>query len=79
MLTLAEHLLFAPSHQKIEHPNVNKGLFEYSIETLSNYGYKLNNISLDLHNSDFENNVETEYERKFSNKGLTINRLEARK
>ena len=54
-------------------------LFEFSIESLSEFGYKLKNISLDLHNSDFENNVMTEYERKFGEKGIKINRLEAYK
>lgn len=57
----------------------NTSLFEFSIESLSFYGYKLKNISLDLHNSDFERNVMTEYEKKFSSKGIKINRLEAYK
>ena len=57
----------------------NTALFEFSIESLSEFGYKLKNISLDLHNSDFKNNVMTEYERKFSEKGIKINRLEAYK
>lgn len=57
----------------------NTSLFEFSIESLSFYGYKLKNISLDLHNSDFEGNVMTEYEKKFSSKGIKINRLEAYK
>ena len=37
----------------------------------------LSNISLDLHNSDFPNNIMTEYEEKFSKFG-PIYRLEAR-
>ena len=57
----------------------NTSLFEFSLESLSEYGYKLRNISLDLHNSDFEGNVMTEYEKKFSSKGVKINRLEAYK
>lgn len=57
----------------------NTHLFEFSIESLSNYGYKLKNISLDLHNSDFSGNIMTEYEKKFSSKGVKINRLEAYK
>ena len=57
----------------------NISLFEFSLESLSEYGYKLKNISLDLHNSDFEGNVMTEYEKKFSDKGVKINRLEAYK
>lgn len=54
----------------------NRNLFEFSIVSLSNYGYKINDISLDLHSSNQEN-VETEYERKFSSKGSLIYKLDA--
>ena len=54
----------------------NVHLFEFSIESLSCFGYKLKNISLDLHNSDYDENIMTEYEKKFSEKGIKINRLE---
>ena len=57
----------------------NIHLFEFSIESLNEYGYKLKNISLDLLNSDIEENFMTEYEKKFSEKGIRINRLEAYK
>jgi tRNA (guanine-N7-)-methyltransferase len=56
----------------------NIKLFAFSIESLSNYGYKLQNVTLDLHSEDIEN-VETEYEKKFSSQGIRINRLEAYK
>ena len=56
----------------------NIKLFAFSIESLSNYGYTLKNVTLDLHSEDIEN-VETEYEKKFSSKGIRINRLEAYK
>ena len=55
----------------------NRLLFEFSLESLNNYGMILSNISLDLHNSDFPNNIMTEYEEKFSKFG-PIYRLEAR-
>lgn len=57
----------------------NVHLFEFSLESLSEFGYKLRNISLDLHNSDYEDNIMTEYEKKFSEKGIKINRVEAYK
>lgn len=63
----------AEIHQKTD----NMKFFEYSIEQLSCYGFKLKNISLDLHNSDFEGNIETEYEHKFASLGMPIYRLEA--
>ena len=56
----------------------NMHFFEFSIESFSQSGFKLSNISLDLHNSDFEGNIVTEYESKFSQQGFPIYRLEAR-
>ena len=43
----------------------NRNLFEYSLESLTNYGYKIAKISLDLYNSDIMDNIATEYEEKF--------------
>jgi len=56
----------------------NMKFFEYSIESFSQNGFKLSNISLDLHNSGFEGNIVTEYEQKFSSQGYPVYRLEAR-
>mgnify|MGYP002671788798 CR=1 FL=1 len=56
----------------------NMHFFEFSIESFSQNGFKLSNISLDLHNSDFEGNIVTEYEARFSSQGYPIYRLEAR-
>jgi len=50
----------------------NQGLFEYSLCSLSQYGYQFTEISLDLHHSMIEENVRTEYEEKFSRKGQAI-------
>lgn len=56
----------------------NRDLFIYSIESLSNYGYKLSNISFDLHESS-DNIITTEYEDKFVSIGKNIYYLEALK
>ena len=64
----------APICQKTD----NMHFFEYSIESFSKAGFEISNVSLDLHNSDFEGNIETEYEQKFSSQGYPIYRLEAR-
>ncbi|UKJ80433.1 tRNA (guanosine(46)-N7)-methyltransferase TrmB [Bacillus sp. PK9-021] len=56
----------------------NQGLFEYSLTSFSEYGLLLKYISLDLHKSDFEGNVMTEYEEKFSQKGSRIYRCEVK-
>ncbi len=55
----------------------NAPLFEFSLNSFSDYGMKLKNITLDLHNSRFEGNVMTEYEKLFSEKGQPIYRCEA--
>ncbi len=56
----------------------NRGLFEFSLNSFADFGLKLKNITLDLHNSGFEGNVMTEYEKLFSEKGQPIYRCEAR-
>ena len=60
--------------QKTDNPR----FFEFSIENLSQSGFALSNVSLDLHNSSFEGNIVTEYENRFASQGLPIYRLEAR-
>lgn len=55
----------------------NRGLFEFSLVSMSHYGMKLNYVSLDLHAEMPEDNVMTEYEEKFSSKGQPIYRLES--
>lgn len=56
----------------------SQGFFEYSLESFSQNGFVLSEISLDLHKSDFEDNIITEYEEKFVNQGLPIYRLVAK-
>ena len=55
----------------------NQKLFEFSLNSFCTEGFKLRNITLDLHNSDFEGNVITEYEQRFMDLGQPIYRLEA--
>lgn len=55
----------------------NIDLFAYSLETLSEKGYKFKKVSLDLHKEDIPN-VMTEYEEKFSKQGIKINYLRAK-
>ena len=57
----------------------NRKLFEYSIISLTNYGYKIDEISLDLHNDDIKDDVETEYEKKFVSLGNVIYRISVHK
>ena len=55
----------------------NRGLFEYSLVSFSHYGMVLDQVYLDLHQSDFVGNIMTEYEEKFSAKGQPIYRVHA--
>ena len=63
----------AEIHQKTD----NMHFFEFSVEQFSQNGFGLKNISLDLHNSGFEGNIMTEYEKRFTELGQPIYRLEA--
>ena len=49
----------------------NQGLYIYSLMSYSENGYILSDISFDLH-KDKEDLITTEYEDKFSNKGMPI-------
>lgn len=76
---------FLPIYEKIFKENCiiiqktdNVQLFESSIISLTTYGYKIEDISLDLANTDKENSL-TEYEAKFMSQGVKINYLKATK
>ena len=56
----------------------NTVFFESSLNEFCETGWRLSNISLDLHNSGYEGNIMTEYEERFSGLGPPIYRLEAR-
>lgn len=52
----------------------NVGLFDFSLESFAEFGLTVEWMTRDLHNSDrAEQNVMTEYEKNFSEKGFTIN------
>lgn len=45
----------------------NRILFEYSLISFQHYGMDFVDVCLDLHHSEgYEDNIQTEYERKFS-------------
>lgn len=52
-------------------------MFEYSICELSQNGFALKNLTLDLHRSDFKSNIMTEHEVKYTDMDMPIYRLEA--
>ena len=61
-------------HIKLKTDNI--GLFAFSLESLSKYGYTLEKVSLDLAQEDILN-IKTEYEQKFTSLGYKINYVEA--
>lgn len=75
-LTMYRELLAEGAHviQKTD----GRVFFQYSLEQFSKCGYTLESISLDLHADEIEDNIVTEYERKFIEQGLPIYRVEAK-
>ncbi|QGH35367.1 tRNA (guanosine(46)-N7)-methyltransferase TrmB [Gracilibacillus salitolerans] len=72
---------FLKQYQRILKPNGelvlktdNRGLFEYSLVSFSQFGCTLEEVTLDLHALEDPTNVMTEYEEKFSAKGQPIYR-----
>lgn len=56
----------------------NQKLFEFSLNEFSEVGYRLRNITFDLHATDMPN-IMTEYETRFTEMGMPIYRVEAYK
>lgn len=50
----------------------NRGLFEYSLLSFNQFGTKFIELSLDLHQNKQRENIETEYEQRFSRLGHPI-------
>lgn len=65
-------------HKHIIMKTDNKGLFAYSLETLSQYWYTFNRVSLDLHNDEKPiDNVMTDFEKNYYKEGRPIYYVDA--
>lgn len=53
----------------------NEDLFKYSVVSFSNFGYFINSITFNLKKEMDEDNIMTEYETKFTDKGMPIYRV----
>ncbi len=53
----------------IELKTDNRKFFEFSLKSMTTYGMRIVDLSLDLHNDDHAFNIETEFEAKFKNQG----------
>ena len=62
----------------IEMKTDNIDLFNYSVDSLKEYGYNIEYITNDLHKENVDN-IMTEYEERFSKLNIKINKLIARK
>lgn len=61
---------------KVEFKTDNRGLFEFSLESIPESGWKVEDYTFDLHKSNMaDGNVMTEYETKFSAEGKPICKL----
>lgn len=61
---------------KLSFKTDNRPLFDFSLEEFRAAGLRVEDISYDLHRENRPDNIETEYERKFSRFGEKINRCE---
>lgn len=57
----------------------NRDFFDFSVQSIKEFGYIIDFISYDLHSENDATNIQTEYEEKFSNAGVKINKLIAHK
>lgn len=67
------------AEKKIIMKTDNRHLFEFSVKEFTDYGYKIDNLCLDIYNEEIEDNIPTEYEMKFSSKGFPIYMIEISK
>ncbi|MFQ9706580.1 MAG: tRNA (guanosine(46)-N7)-methyltransferase TrmB [Limosilactobacillus pontis] len=75
---LASYQEILKAQGAIELKTDNMGFFEFSLQSMNNFGMHFDGVWLDLHNSEEgEHNVETEYEQKFAAKGQPIYKLTA--
>jgi len=69
---LEQYKIFLKSDGEIYFKTDDDELFEESLEYFNEAGFRIKYITYDLHNSDFEGNVQTEHERMFSEQGIKI-------
>ncbi len=75
---LDKYKLFLKPDGCIAFKTDNRDLFDFSVEQCSESGWKVSELTYDLHNSEYAvGNIMTEYEQKFSAAGNPICRLKA--
>jgi tRNA (guanine-N7-)-methyltransferase len=67
---LEQYKTFLKNEGEIYFKTDDDELFEESLQYFKDAGFKIRYITYDLHNSDFEGNVETEHEKMFTREGI---------
>ena len=78
---MSENIFIELPEDKVElvDENVDDEVLMQEVEIENNTENNVKSVTLDLYNNMIDNNVATEYEKKFSDKGVKICRLEAYK
>lgn len=76
---LAKYDTLFKEHKNIIQKTDNRTFFDFSLQSIKDYGYTIDEVTYDLYSLNDETNVPTEYEEKFSSLGTPINRLKAHK
>lgn len=74
---LSSYKQLLKEHSIVEFKTDNRGLFEFSLMSMNAYGMKFDNLNLDVHDDEPEENIRTEYEEKFSKRGHKIYWIQA--
>lgn len=73
---LGRYINILDEEGKVTFKTDNRPLFDFSVEQVEEAGWIMDNVTYDLHNSEYaEGNVMTEYEQKFSEMGNPICRM----
>lgn len=76
---LNKYCVILKDGSQIEFKTDNDDLFEFSLEEFKETGFTLEDVTYDLHNSEFDkDNVRTEFEQKFADDGINIKRVVAK-
>ncbi len=73
---VAAYLPLLKKEGKICFKTDNRPLFDFSVEEFTELGFRLEELTYDLHSTDTPN-IMTEYEERFSSMGVPINRFVA--
>ena len=76
-LFLKKYRIFLKDGGRIEFKTDSRELFDFSINEFKESGFEIVDLTYDLHRVNYPGNITTEYEEKFIDKGIKINRLEA--